>query len=57
LEYYRRFWEESFDRLDEYLRTVQAEKHHVEKHNGTKHIGDKQNDKEKKHAGDKRKKQ
>jgi DNA-binding transcriptional ArsR family regulator len=25
LEYYRRFWEDSFDRLDDYLRTLQAE--------------------------------
>jgi DNA-binding transcriptional ArsR family regulator len=24
VEYYRRFWEASFDRLDEYLRTLQA---------------------------------
>jgi DNA-binding transcriptional ArsR family regulator len=24
LEYYRRFWDESFDRLDEYLRDLQA---------------------------------
>ncbi len=30
LEHYRRFWEESFDRLDEYLRTLKAkEKKHV----------------------------
>ena len=25
VEHYRRFWEESFDRLDEYLKEVQAE--------------------------------
>lgn len=32
LDRYRRFWEESFDRLDEYLRTVQLkEKKHVRK--------------------------
>ena len=32
LEHYRRFWEESFDRLDEYLRTLKAkEKKHVRK--------------------------
>jgi hypothetical protein len=24
LDEYRRFWEESFDRLDEYLKTLQA---------------------------------
>ena len=29
---YRRFWEESFDRLDEYLKTLQAkEKTHASK--------------------------
>lgn len=32
LEYYRRFWEESLDRLDEYLRDIQME----EKKNGRK---------------------
>jgi DNA-binding transcriptional ArsR family regulator len=26
LEYYRRFWEESFDRLEKYLRVLQAKK-------------------------------
>ena len=26
LEHYRRFWEESFDRLDDYLRQMQAKK-------------------------------
>jgi hypothetical protein len=26
IEHYRRFWEESFDRLDEYLKEVQAGK-------------------------------
>jgi DNA-binding transcriptional ArsR family regulator len=32
LDHYRRFWEESFDRLDEYLRTLKAkEKKHVRK--------------------------
>ncbi len=33
VDHYRRFWEQSFDRLDEYLRTLQEkdkkEKHHV----------------------------
>jgi len=30
LEYYRRFWEESFDRLDEYLRELkEKEKKHI----------------------------
>jgi DNA-binding transcriptional ArsR family regulator len=33
VDYYRRFWEESFDRLDQYLRTLQdqekKEKHHA----------------------------
>jgi len=32
VEHYRRFWEESFDRLDEYLKEVQKkEKKHVRK--------------------------
>jgi DNA-binding transcriptional ArsR family regulator len=32
LEEYRRFWEESFDRLDDYLREIQKkEKHHGRK--------------------------
>lgn len=32
LERYRQFWEESFDRLDEYLRTIQKkEKRHARK--------------------------
>ena len=32
LDEYRRFWEESFDRLDEYLKTLQAkEKEHARK--------------------------
>jgi DNA-binding transcriptional ArsR family regulator len=33
LDYYRRFWEESLDRLDEYLREVQKEE---QKNNGRK---------------------
>lgn len=33
LEHYRRFWEESFDRLDDYLRELQAR----EKPRGPKH--------------------
>jgi len=34
LEHYRRFWEQSFDRLDEYLRELkkQKEKKHERKH-------------------------
>jgi DNA-binding transcriptional ArsR family regulator len=31
LEDYRHFWEERFDRLDEYLRTLKKEKHHGSK--------------------------
>jgi len=32
VEHYRRFWEESFDRLDEYLRTLKTkEKKHGRK--------------------------
>jgi len=31
LENYRRFWEESFDRLDEYLRTLKKETQHGSK--------------------------
>ena len=31
LEDYRRFWEESFDRLDEYLHKLKKEKHHGSK--------------------------
>ena len=27
VEHYRRFWDESFDRLDEYLRELQGKKH------------------------------
>ena len=37
LDEYRRFWEESFDRLDEYLKTLQAkEKKDVGKKNGSR---------------------
>jgi DNA-binding transcriptional ArsR family regulator len=37
LDEYRRFWEESFDRLDEYLKTLQAkEKKDVRKKNGSR---------------------
>src|SRR5579863_4790328 len=32
LEHYRRFWEESFDRLAEYLREVQSEERAQSKH-------------------------
>lgn len=31
VEHYRQFWEESFDRLDEYLREIQAEQDHHER--------------------------
>jgi DNA-binding transcriptional ArsR family regulator len=37
LEHYRRFWEESFDRLDDYLRELQKEeKTHGRRRNGRK---------------------
>lgn len=36
MEQYRVFWEESFDRLDEYLKTVTSKKIKVEKNNGRK---------------------
>jgi DNA-binding transcriptional ArsR family regulator len=38
LEHYRRFWEESFDRLEEYLRELQTKEngHLKEKKNGRK---------------------
>jgi DNA-binding transcriptional ArsR family regulator len=32
VEHYRRFWEESFDRLDEYLKELQAEEAREKKH-------------------------
>jgi len=31
VEHYRQFWEQSLDRLDDYLRTLKAEKNHKEK--------------------------
>ena len=34
MEQYRQFWEESFDRLDEYLKTVTAKKHSKGKQHG-----------------------
>ena len=34
MEQYREFWEESFDRLDEYLKTLQANKKNKGKKNG-----------------------
>ena len=38
VEHYRRFWEESFDRLDDYLRELKAqEKHAQAKHKEKKH--------------------
>lgn len=44
-EHYRRFWDQSFDRLDEYLRELKT--HHLKNHDS--HNKDLQN-KEKKHA-------
>lgn len=35
LEHYRRFWTESFDRLDEYLSELQEEERRTMKHKGT----------------------
>jgi DNA-binding transcriptional ArsR family regulator len=32
IEHYRRFWEESFDRLDEYLKEIQAKEGKGKKH-------------------------
>jgi DNA-binding transcriptional ArsR family regulator len=37
MEHYRIFWEESFDRLDAYLKTVTAEKNAKKKTKGKKH--------------------
>jgi DNA-binding transcriptional ArsR family regulator len=34
IEHYRRFWEQSFDRLEDYLREVQKEAQPKEKRNG-----------------------
>ena len=37
IDHYRRFWEESFDRLDAYLRELkEKEKHHDRKHRNRK---------------------
>jgi DNA-binding transcriptional ArsR family regulator len=37
IEFYRQFWEESFDRLDEYLKTVSAKKENTKgKNHGRK---------------------
>ena len=36
VEHYRRFWEESFDRLDDYLRELKAQHKHKEKKHGRK---------------------
>ncbi len=36
MEQYRKFWEESFDRLDEYLKSVTAKKNMKGKKNGRK---------------------
>src|SRR5438105_14801257 len=38
IDHYRRFWEESFDRLDAYLRELKEKekKHHDRKHRNTK---------------------
>lgn len=35
IEHYRRFWEQSFDRLDDYLRKLKKEKKHGRKHRKT----------------------
>jgi DNA-binding transcriptional ArsR family regulator len=48
LDEYRKFWEESFDRLDEYLKELQAEGKHAKGHHSKK--------KEKKHGRHKNKK-
>ena len=38
VEHYRRFWEESFDRLDDYLRELKAQQKHAQaKHKEKKH--------------------
>jgi DNA-binding transcriptional ArsR family regulator len=37
LEHYRRHWEESFDRLDHYLKELQAQKPGAKKPKGKKH--------------------
>jgi DNA-binding transcriptional ArsR family regulator len=37
IEHYRRFWEESFDRLDEYLHQLQKDQAKKEKHREPKH--------------------
>ncbi len=36
MDQYRAFWEESFERLDEYLKTVTSKKHTKGKHHGRK---------------------
>jgi DNA-binding transcriptional ArsR family regulator len=36
VDHYRRFWEQSFDRLDEYLRTLQNQNKEKEKKHGRK---------------------
>ena len=40
LEYYRRFWEQSFDRLEDYLREMQKDAHKKEKKNGRRNQHD-----------------
>ncbi|HKW54053.1 MAG TPA: metalloregulator ArsR/SmtB family transcription factor [Stellaceae bacterium] len=35
IEHYRRFWEQSFDRLDDYLRKLKKERKHGRKHRKT----------------------
>jgi DNA-binding transcriptional ArsR family regulator len=37
VEHYRRFWEESFDRLDDYLRELKKKEKEKEKSHGRKH--------------------
>ena len=49
LEEYRQFWEQSFDRLDEYLQRLQAE---AKQNHASKPKGTQSNNKEKVHARD-----
>jgi DNA-binding transcriptional ArsR family regulator len=39
LDFYRRFWEESFDRLEEYLQRVQSQQQSGTRKNGTRKNG------------------
>jgi len=49
LDEYRQFWEQSFDRLDEYLQRLQAE---AKQNHASKPKGTQSNNKEKVHARD-----